>query len=372
MGQATRTTKLLLDLGNRRQGGANTGKRAVLDATVGVLNEARAVYLDFLLAHSGKLCERIPYYSEQHLEMPERAISANELLSWAEGCTVETQARRQPWEGWNFPQRFPDMPAIYRRSVIKDAIGKVRSYLSSLAHWEKSGKKQGKPGLPGARDHPTLYQGTCSLERAEGKSYFVRLKVYDGRVWHWVNYPVVHSRYFQQRLRDPAWEQQSPTLVLSRQAAALHFPQVKQVSAQKVRESKLDPDLVTVAVDLNVKQLAVITVRQHEQIIETVFVSDAGLDQQRYRHLRRIAKKQWQSGKPVKGERSNQQLWRHVHRMNEDAAHKVARSIANVCARYPGCVRLFERLPKIRPKPTTKPRRINRNHANTLRVKINQ
>lgn len=76
MGQATRTTKLLLDLDNRRQGGANTGKRAALDATVGVLNEARAFYIDFLLAHTGKLAERIPYYSEQHLEMRERAISA--------------------------------------------------------------------------------------------------------------------------------------------------------------------------------------------------------------------------------------------------------------------------------------------------------
>src|SRR5260370_38772536 len=120
MGQATRTTKLLLDLGNRRQGGANTGKRAVLDATVGVLNEARAFYLDFLLAHAGKLCERVPYYSEQHLEMRERSISANELLSWAEACTGETQHHPQPWEVWNCTQRFPDMPAINRRSRTKD------------------------------------------------------------------------------------------------------------------------------------------------------------------------------------------------------------------------------------------------------------
>jgi hypothetical protein len=37
-----------------------------------------------------------------------------------------------------------------------------------------------------------------------------------------------------------------------------------------------------------------------------------GLDQHRYQHLRRIAKKQWQSGKSVKGERSNRQLWAHV------------------------------------------------------------
>jgi len=42
MGQATRTTKLLLHLGKRDQGGANTDKQAALTATVKVLNGARA------------------------------------------------------------------------------------------------------------------------------------------------------------------------------------------------------------------------------------------------------------------------------------------------------------------------------------------
>src|SRR6266481_5178620 len=173
------TTKLSLSLDKRDQGGANTGKRAALDATVGVLNEARAFYIDFLLAHVDKLSERIPYYSEKHLEMRERGISANEMLSWAEACTVETQDHPHPWPGWNFTEAFPGMPFVYRRSVIKDAIGKVRSYLSTLAHWEKSGKKKGKPGLPGAKDHPTLYQGTCSLELESRDLHarFVQLKI---------------------------------------------------------------------------------------------------------------------------------------------------------------------------------------------------
>ena len=107
-------------------------------------------------------------------------------------------------------------------------------------------------------------------------------------------------------------------------------------------------------------------------ILQTVFVTDHGLDQHRYRHLRRIAKKQWQSGQPVKGEHSNRQLWRHIDHLNEDAAHQVARSIANVCARYPGCVLLFERLRKIGPKGGSKSRRMNRKRANQLRGKINQ
>ena len=63
--------------------------------------------------------------------------------------------------------------------------------------------------------------------------------------------------------------------------------------------------------------------RKAGAIIETVFVSDHGLDQHRYRHLKHIAKNQWQSGKPVAGEHSNQQLWGHVRRMNRKRANQL-------------------------------------------------
>src|SRR6266567_4275125 len=147
MGQTTRTTKLLLDLSKRKDGGTNTDKRAALAATVEVLNAVRAFYIDFF---------------------------------------------------------FPHLPFIYRRSVIKDAIGKVRSYFSNRANWQKTGKKKGRPGWPGPADHPTLYQGTCTLhlESTEVTSRFVQLKVYDGKVWVWVNYPVRCSRYFEQRYHE--------------------------------------------------------------------------------------------------------------------------------------------------------------------------
>ncbi len=75
MGQATCTTKLLIDLGARAQGGANSGKRTHLEATAALLNEARAFYLDFFLAHAEKVAERIAYYSEQHQEMREHPFS---------------------------------------------------------------------------------------------------------------------------------------------------------------------------------------------------------------------------------------------------------------------------------------------------------
>ena len=50
----------------------------------------------------------------------------------------------------------------------------------------------------------------------------------------------------------------------------------------------------------------------------------------------------------------------------------MARRIANVCARYPGCVLLFERLRNIKAKGGSKSRRMNRKRANQLRGKINR
>ena len=229
---------------------------------------ARRSHIDFFLAHADKLSERVTYYSEAHLEMRERLISAHELLTWAEACTVVTTAHPHPWTGWNFTERFAGMPFAYRRSVIKDAKGLVRSYLSNRARWEASGKKRGKPGLPGASDHPTLYQRCLALEleALDVKEAFVRIAVYTGQVWTWMQYPVNSSRYTMQRLLEADWRRQSPTLVLRAHSAELHIPQVKQIAAKKVMERKQDPDLVTVAVDLNVKNLAVITARAHGKI----------------------------------------------------------------------------------------------------------
>src|SRR5215467_11970542 len=97
MGQAKRTTKLLLDLGKRTQGGATTGKRAYLDETAQVLKAGRAFYIAFFLAHAEQFQETVVYYSNTHLEMRERPISSHELLTWAEAATVETADHPHPW-----------------------------------------------------------------------------------------------------------------------------------------------------------------------------------------------------------------------------------------------------------------------------------
>jgi len=81
MGQTERTTKLLLDFSSKEKGGTNLGKRAYLEATSEVLNQARAFYLSFFLAHPEKLFERVQLVNQETGEVREATISSDKLLS---------------------------------------------------------------------------------------------------------------------------------------------------------------------------------------------------------------------------------------------------------------------------------------------------
>src|SRR5260370_38888967 len=82
MGQTARTTKLLLDLSARDQGGANAGKRSHLEETVKILDAARQFYLDLFLAHPDKLMERVELLSKKTGEIREGLISSAKVPTW--------------------------------------------------------------------------------------------------------------------------------------------------------------------------------------------------------------------------------------------------------------------------------------------------
>ena len=117
MGQAERTTKLLLDFSDKQKGGANRSKRAALAATSEVLNQARGFYLDFFLAHPQKLLERVHLVNQETGEVRVAVISADKLLTWAEYQTVSTREHPHPSPRWNFSTRFPAFPWEYRRAA---------------------------------------------------------------------------------------------------------------------------------------------------------------------------------------------------------------------------------------------------------------
>src|SRR5260370_42631316 len=96
MGQTARTTKLLLDLSARDQGGANAGKRSHLEETVKILDAARQFYLDSFLAHPDKLLERVEVLSKKTGELTERVICSDKFLNWARFPPVATAQQPDP------------------------------------------------------------------------------------------------------------------------------------------------------------------------------------------------------------------------------------------------------------------------------------
>src|SRR5260370_10339406 len=119
MGKVARSTMLELDLSPRARGGANTEKRAALEKTTAILTEARAFFLDFLLAHNEKLTEKVVYFSEKHQELRERLLTAEELRSWLEQCTVSTKAHPTVPSAWDFKPRFPAIPTHSRPAPMQ-------------------------------------------------------------------------------------------------------------------------------------------------------------------------------------------------------------------------------------------------------------
>ena len=150
MGQAERTTKLLLDFSEKEQGGANRSKRAALSATSEVLNQARGFYLDFFLAHPEKLFERVQLVNKETGEVREAVISSDKLLTWAEYQTVSTREHPNPSPRWNFSTRFPAFPWEYRRAAHQGLHRQSESLSHGSRHLEaaRCGERQARAPYP--------------------------------------------------------------------------------------------------------------------------------------------------------------------------------------------------------------------------------
>src|SRR5260221_14663242 len=95
----------------------------------------RRFYLDLFLTHPDKLPERVEVISKKTGEVREGVISADNLLTWPEFQTIETAEHPNPLPDWNFSKAFPAFSNRYRRSLMKDVIGKARGYLTTLRKW---------------------------------------------------------------------------------------------------------------------------------------------------------------------------------------------------------------------------------------------
>ena len=81
------------------------------------------------------------------------------------------------------PKTFTNFPVIIRKAAITEAIGKVSSYKSNYANWEKNPKGQ-NPGEPKAgKEYPAMYRKNCFVRTGRNTA---ELKVFINRTWDWL------------------------------------------------------------------------------------------------------------------------------------------------------------------------------------------
>jgi hypothetical protein len=258
MSEAIKTIKVKIE-------NPNKGKAKALESTVEIQNAVMKSYIDLTLQHLSFFSERKESVNKKTGEVYLRPLFNSEILTELEKLSLPTKAH--PKTEINIKSLFPGLPTVWRRSCINTSTGMCKSYLSNLKSWG-SHKKGNPPKPPKPRNLPTFYSGAIKLELLDIKNQFVRLKVFDGKEWIWKNYPVsVGSKQLEQ-LNDPNWSMQSPTLVPKRTKRGLewylHIPLVKKVKVKPIKEQKKEnPNLTTLAVDLGLRHLAVVTVRKN-------------------------------------------------------------------------------------------------------------
>ena len=355
----------------------NKGKEEALESTVEILNSLLATYIDFTLAHRFLLAKTKEVVSKKTGEVRIRKLNNLEILTEVEKHTLKTLAH--PETEINVKTLYPNLPTLFRRSAINTSTGMCKSYLSNLRKWQFSNKKnksKNPPAPPAPKNLPTFYKGTYEIELLDIQNQFVRLKVYSEGEWVFINYPVRIGLKQLKILQSGEWEIRSPTLVpkirYGKTEWYLHIPLGKKVSVLPIdKQKKENSNLTTLSIDMGIKHLAVITVRKGGKIVFVKFFRCEQIEAHRLRHLQKIFLKQKKSGRAVKGQRSNKQLWKHISEMNDAYAHKISREIVDIAAKYGVDVIIIEYLRKFRNRKREKrSKKFNRKFTYWLKGKL--
>ena len=367
-------------------------------------------YTDLFLEHPDVYEEKKTVRARKGGEH-EVSWTGKDLLTWAERVSVRTEDH--PTVLHDFSEVCPQMPVTLRRAALNAASGAVASHLTNHKQWEKaSPATRGKePGEPDPHPNLTLYGGMYHLDVERLRKGGCRLKVFaDGR-WRWTDVPLQMPPYAldlftqseaeqariaaeraeqnarmiaegrehrsgeeRERLRATpgVWVAQSPTLVAKPEGLYLHVPFEKRVEIKgKAEERRLaEPDLKVGTIDLNADStVAAAWEGERCKGVETVWHAEENA--KRERALRKVARKQKASGTPIKGERSNQDLWGYIRNLDASLAWQVAARIVAWAVALGLQVLVFEHLRPYRPeRGLSSSRRTNRKRSYWLRGQV--
>ena len=287
----------------------------VLKATVNLYRQA----VDFLIDVSIKEWDML-----EKIKQPLKKQRAIE-------CLVH-YTRTNPNPKYNFDQRFDKFPSYLRRAAISEAIGKVSSYKSNYANWEKIkiGKEQGYPKA--GYIYPAMYKDNCFVRTG---TYEARLKVWISNTWDWINIKLKKTdvNYI---LRNCANREECvPALRKRGKNWYLDFAFKEKIKF----ENKDINEQVVIGVDLGINNACTcVAMLSDGTVIGREFLRLAREKDSLGHKLNKIKKAQ------QNGAHKMPRLWAKAKGVNLDIAHKTANFIAYVAKLYCADVIVFEYL----------------------------
>ena len=233
---------------------------------------------------------------------------------------------------YDFDSKFYKMPSYLRRGAISEAIGKVSSYKSNLANWNKNpiGKE---PSVPKAGlVFPSMYRTVMYSQTSE---YEAQIKVYVRNTWDWISVALQKSDMDYIYTHCKNRKMCAPTLQKRGKEWFLDFPFEEKVALKK--ESIKNQTVV--AVDLGINTSATISVmRSGGTILGRHFCKLSKETDHLTHSVNRIKKAQQH------GNRKTPRLWARTKGINHDIATKTANYIMGIAVLYNADVIVFEHL----------------------------
>ena len=246
-------------------------------------------------------------------------------------CLVH-HTRTNPNPKYNFDQIFGKFPSYLRRAAISEAIGKVSSYKSNYANWEKT-KIGNEPGYPKAGYvYPAMYRDNCFVRTG---TYEARLKVWISNTWDWINIKLKKTDVDYILRNCASREECVPTLRKRGKNWYLDFAFKEKIKF----ENKGINEQVIIGVDLGINNACTcVAMLSDGTVIGREFLRLHREKDSLGHKLNKIKKAQ------QNGAYKMPRLWAKVKGVNLSIAHKTANFIVDVAKMYCADIVVFEHL----------------------------
>ena len=234
-----------------------------------------------------------------------------------------------------FDRKFYKFPSYLRRSAINEAIGKVSSYKSNLANWEKEdlNTRGRKPAFPKAGYvYPSMYRRVMYEQTSD---YEMKIKVFVRNTWDWLTVRVRKSDMDYINRRCATRKKCAPTLQKRGKEWFLDFP-FKEYP--ELPETDVF-DRVILSVDLGINSSATVSVMRADGTVLGRHFCKLSKEYDSLTHAVNRIKKAQQHGN-----RKTPRLWAKAKGINQDISVKTAQFIMDIAVLYNVDVIVFEHL----------------------------